>query len=273
MAYDKIIELLDEVPQKIAQRNKEAENRFFELILLLLSRFSFDDEGNVEQTDANYARFNGMVDDIEEALYDSGFSDTIAYFQQSVDRVKELIEGEFNLSAESEMLRDTLNAGQVEVEGIAAEDIRSASRDISTEIASLIVFLIVAGSSRSAIEDSLEELIVGNSSKLGVVSHNTNTRFDSVFSAVVRSYAYSIYTLLGFNEFRYEGGLIQDSRPFCVERNGNTYTTEQVKSWADLPQWRGRMPGTTKETIFFYLGGYRCRHWLVPIKNADQQNA
>lgn len=212
-----------------------------------------------------------MVDDIEEALYDSGFSDTIAYFQQSVDRVKELIEGEFDLSAESEMLRDTLNAGQVEVEGIASEDIRSASRDISTDIASLIVFLIVAGSSRSAIEDSLEELIVGNSSKLGVVSHNTNTRFDSVFSAVVRSYAYSIYTLLGFNEFRYEGGLIQDSRPFCVERNGNTYTTEQVKSWADLPQWRGRMPGTTKETIFFYLGGYRCRHWLVPIKNAEQQ--
>ena len=121
----------------------------------MLSRFSFDDEGNVEQTDANYARFNGMVDDIEEALYDSGFSDTIAYFQQSVEQVKGLIEGEFNLSAESEMLRDTLNAGQVEVEGIAAEDIRSASRDISTEIASLIVFLIVAGSSRSAIEDSL----------------------------------------------------------------------------------------------------------------------
>jgi hypothetical protein len=271
MAYDKIIELLDEVPQQIEQRNKETEDKLFDYILLYILRFNFDSENRVEQTDASYARFNGLVDGIEEYLYDSGFSDTIAYFQSKVEQVKGLINEEFDLSNESEMLRNRLKAGQDEVEEIAAEDIRSASKDIATEIASLIVFLIVAGSNRASIEDSLEDLIIGNSSKLGIVSHNTNTRFDSVFSAVVRAYANSVYTLLGIKEFKYEGGLIKDSRPFCIERNGNTYNTEQIKSWANLPPWRGRMPGTTEETIFFYLGGYRCRHWLVPIKNAEQQ--
>jgi len=60
---------------------------------------------------------------------------------------------------------------------------------------------------------------------------------------------------LGIEHYLYSGGLIETSREFCRERDGNIYTLDEINSW-DNGQG---LPAN------IYLGGYNCLHQLLPI--------
>lgn len=65
-----------------------------------------------------------------------------------------------------------------------------------------------------------------------------------------------------YTKFRYEGGIISESRDFCIERNGLEFNIEDGRSWNDL-DWKGKIPGVD---FFVQCGGYNCRHWITYIK-------
>jgi hypothetical protein len=60
---------------------------------------------------------------------------------------------------------------------------------------------------------------------------------------------------VGADYFLYIGGLIETSRPFCIERDGKVFTADEIATW-DNGQG---LPAD------IYLGGYNCRHSLRPI--------
>jgi len=59
---------------------------------------------------------------------------------------------------------------------------------------------------------------------------------------------------------RYAGPDDDKTRDFCHTRVGNTYTESQIANWENLT-WDGKIEGGD---IFTDLGGYNCRHYLVP---------
>lgn len=79
-----------------------------------------------------------------------------------------------------------------------------------------------------------------------------------IYSQYQRVAANQVRKKIGLKHARYAGGLIETSRPFCIERNGNTYTEEEIESWAD-EDFQGK-PDTYDPIID--LGGYNCRHRL-----------
>jgi hypothetical protein len=84
-------------------------------------------------------------------------------------------------------------------------------------------------------------------------------------AAVFNTYNAASYHLAkkyGYKKFRYEGGLISESRDFCIQRDGHEFPIEDGKGWNDL-EWKGKIPGVD---FFVQIGGYNCRHWLVFIK-------
>jgi hypothetical protein len=259
---------LDSLPKKVTSLNQETENSLFEAIIVLLSTFSYTDEG-IDQSEENFAKLAGLRSKIKELVQNAGLSELTTYFMERVEFTKGLINDGLDTRSIEQSTIEDIEAGQSSIEQTVVESLDEASSEITSEILNTFTFMMIAGATRALIEDALEDLIIGTQSKLGIVSSVLNTKADIMFSSVVRSYAMMIYTALGYDNFKYEGGLISDSRPFCVERNGNDYTTAQIAEWADLPDWRGRMPGTNTQTIFYYLGGYRCRHWLVPIKKEN----
>lgn len=66
----------------------------------------------------------------------------------------------------------------------------------------------------------------------------------------------------GFERFLYYGGLIATSREFCQERDGKIFTLEEIQSW-DNGQG---LPADV------YLGGYNCRHELLPVDDEILSN-
>lgn len=65
----------------------------------------------------------------------------------------------------------------------------------------------------------------------------------------------------GFTRFLYVGGIIETSRDFCIERDGNIYTQKEIDSW-DNGQG---LPANV------YLGGYNCRHSLTPVDDTTAE--
>lgn len=65
----------------------------------------------------------------------------------------------------------------------------------------------------------------------------------------------------GVKRFRYVGGVIDTTRPFCASLDGGVYTEDEIQDiWNDT--WAGKQPGDP----FVVRGGYNCRHFWVPVE-------
>jgi len=79
-----------------------------------------------------------------------------------------------------------------------------------------------------------------------------------------RNYSNSIGTALDLEHFYFDGVAVVHSRAWCIKRKGKAFTKKEIESWAD-EDWQGKIPGTTKESIFWLVGGYNCIDVLRPI--------
>jgi hypothetical protein len=134
---------------------------------------------------------------------------------------------------------------------------------------------------------NLRYIIEGDETVDGrLISHVKRVAYDS-FAVSDRSYTNTIATDLGLEFYRYTGGTIDTTRCFCQERHGKFYHREEIKRWGkglDLgvcksgDLWQGANTNTDEATIFFYAGGYSCKHSLLPVSEisvpkADKQRA
>ena len=64
----------------------------------------------------------------------------------------------------------------------------------------------------------------------------------------------------GVDKWIYYGDVIRDSRPFCAEHAGKTFTTDEIyRLWEG--DWKGKAAGDP----FIVRGGYNCRHHFAPV--------
>lgn len=100
---------------------------------------------------------------------------------------------------------------------------------------------------------------------------------DGWLTRYYRAYAYDKYqeydrannkvfaNKLGLTDFIYAGGLIDDSREFCKERNNKVFTLEEAQKWKDdpdLPKSKAERESGTLEGYVpeLNMGRWRCRH-------------
>lgn len=101
----------------------------------------------------------------------------------------------------------------------------------------------------------------------GLAVRNISTTASDALYTFSRGYSLAVAEGLKLKYYFYMGTRIVTTRDFCNQRYGRPYTQAEVESWASLT-WGGKIPGTTTVTIFWYLGGYRCRHRLLPISKS-----
>lgn len=100
---------------------------------------------------------------------------------------------------------------------------------------------------------------------IGEIIRSVQDRVPAMVGRLGRAYDRSLITFtsvltrnLGGQRYRYAGGLIPSSRPFCTAHDGNSYTeTEINRIWAGT--WEGKAPGDP----FVVRGGYNCRHFWI----------
>ena len=107
-----------------------------------------------------------------------------------------------------------------------------------------------------ATRKSLAKLIEGDQNNLGALQkYHRNFTYD-LYSQIDRATAKTYADDLGFEFAIYEGGLIETSREFCKDHNGNVYHKSEIE---DFDPKVAKQPDYNP---FTDLGGYGCRHHL-----------
>jgi hypothetical protein len=86
-------------------------------------------------------------------------------------------------------------------------------------------------------------------------AHDSVMDFDGVFTIHRAKQA-------GLKRFKYSGTLVKNSRDFCVQHVGRTYTEEEIRSIWSSQSWSGKRAGDP----FVVRGGERCRHFFIPVE-------
>jgi hypothetical protein len=109
--------------------------------------------------------------------------------------------------------------------------------------------------------------------KVELISQPTIKRYISQVSSDAirqysRQYMNTVSDDLGLKHYLYRGTAISDTRSFCQAKHGKYFTKEQVQKWGNQGDWSGKIAGTNEINIFVNLGGWNCRHSLIPVSES-----
>lgn len=165
-------------------------------------------------------------------------------------------------------LLDTPFKGSAELGTLARELGQQAHNLLSTTVVSnlqqalttALTTLVLTRSAPAAYRAVVPQLL----SETSVAFRSLEASVETALYTFVRAYSDTAAHSLKLTHYYYMGTQITSTRDFCKQRIGQTFSEKQVKGWAAL-DWSGKQVGTTEETIFWYCGGYRCRHRLLPV--------
>lgn len=127
---------------------------------------------------------------------------------------------------------------------------------VKNAIKERVVGAVVSGQGWKKTKDSLGEFIKGANGKLGALQrYYRNFTYDT-YAQVDRKASEEFGNKLGYQFAIYAGGLIETSRKFCREHNGNVYHISEIKKFEP----KEAIPPNYEPIAD--LGGYGCRHSL-----------
>lgn len=263
---DQIESLIISANDRYASRITKVQDDLYSAIVLKLKDIQTDPDGYIIQN-----AHNRTVIDEAETLVDDALS---GKYQQSIEEQISVIPEIDNLNVEYfSSASDQFIENRNFIKSIQQQTIQNLETNLLQDglqyqvkqpIADIMNQNVNGGGSFSGFLEQLRTFIKGNSDLDGrLLSYSRGLLRDALFQ-YSRAYQQAITSDLGLVWYLYSGGLIDHSRPFCIERAGNYYTQKEIESWADL-DWQGKNPYTTKSSIFILVAGFNCVHQLIPV--------
>lgn len=263
---------LDSVPSKFVKSMNAIESKVSKEMEVLVSQLDIKD-GIIELSERNMAMIESLNQRIADLIFDEEYAKNLTEFigefktQAGLSNEYFQIIGDFDSKPLYEtMLRQT----QKNAINLLNED--AFTNTLILPIKQTLESSITNNVSFSDTMKNLREVIEGTEdadSKL--MSHVKRVAYDS-FAVSDRSYTNTIATDLGLEFYRYTGGHVSETRCFCDERRGKYFHKKEIAEWGDGKNvgecgfpWQGMNANTDKATIFFYAGGYNCKHSILPV--------
>lgn len=141
-------------------------------------------------------------------------------------------------------------------------DVLVKNDSVKNQIKNTVLKTVYGQEGWESTKKALSKLIAGDAENLGALQkYHRNFTYD-LYSQIDRATGKAYADDLGFEFAIYEGGLIETSREFCKEHNGNVYHKSEI---ADFDPKVAKQPDYNP---FTDLGGYGCRHHLNWVPTA-----
>ena len=129
----------------------------------------------------------------------------------------------------------------------------------------------------------IREMLTGSEEKTGQLERKFQRMAYDMYQQYDAAYNKNVADEFGMKYFAYQGGLIKDSRDFCVCKHGKIWSTEEAKEWSEWTPAKGQSAGEFPDgyeikakdiyAVPSYLGypgydpivdrgGFNCRHQL-----------
>jgi hypothetical protein len=243
------------------------QNTFYNRLVTILKDLEIDSEGYIKQSAANRTILNQAESAIDELLPGTSYTDTVSRTLESINTVNSLNANYFGEVSES------FNENRNFIKSLQTRTIESIETNllgdglkaqIKNPLAEILSNNINSGGQFSGFLEQVRSFIKGTPDLDGrLISYSRGYLRDTLFQ-YSRSYQEAMTADLKLDFYSYSGGLMDNSRQFCIERSGNYYHRKEIESWAS-ENWKGKYRGTTSSSIFTYCGGYSCTHSLIPV--------
>lgn len=243
------------------------QDYLYNQLVKVLKDLDLDDNGYIIQSQANRKVIQQAVNTIDAKIQTSGYQSEVENYLNAIPKIDALNITYF------EAISDVFKANKQFLDSLQKSTIAQLEdqlfnsgfeSQIKIPLSQILNQNINSGGSFTGLLDQVKTYIKGQPGLDGrLLSYSKQITRDSLF-AYSRSFQKSISSDLGLEWYAYSGGLMDKSRPFCIEHAGHYYPQKQVESWAS-EDWMGKNPATTESSIFIYVGGFSCGHSLIPV--------
>lgn len=275
------LDRLESVPNEFVSGVEKEQIKIYKKILSLLNEL--DKSGDiVDLTDKNVNILLEINNEIVKIVRTSGYKELVEDFIKEFDGqlkinnifLEESLGDSFIVSKDSDQIVSIYKQG-------AFNDLYSKNallQSIANPINEALKKTLTTNGSFIDLTEEIRSIIVGDSEKQGKLKIYAGQIAWDTFATSDRAYTKSVSDANNIQFYRYAGGLVEDSRSFCIHRNNNYYHKKEIEMWGkgkeyseskkkfvNIREWKGRIDGTNESNIFTNLGGYRCLHSIIPV--------
>lgn len=274
----KKIQLLESVPEQLATDAQKVQLKTWKELGPLLNTFEVDSTGNIIQSDANVKKIGQVGDSLNKLIAGSEYQEAVKTFIESIDegvKLTDKIAKKFQAAYEpTSAQRALLKLTQTNaIDAFIGTGLRN---NVVQPFIEQLTANVAARAPLAQMINSLETIVVGNGKLEGRLLGQIKTTAITAQAVADRSYSAVVSDTLQIEYFKYIGGEIPTSRDFCKHREGEIFHTKEIEAWGNGQNsagsddiidgsWAGKIEGTDSKSIFTFLGGWNCRHYLAPM--------
>jgi hypothetical protein len=262
-----IEELILDADSKYASAIGKVQKSLYDQLVGILKILELDSEGYVKQNSINRKILNQADNKINEVFSSSKYTNAINNYISVIPQIN------LNNVKYFTSIEETFKPSRIFLKNLQADTITTIEKyvlrdglqsQVINPLSQILSQNINSGGRFSGFLEQIKTYVVGNPDVEGRAMSYTRTYLrDSLFT-YSRTFQQSLTSDLKTEFYMYVGGLIETSRPFCIERAGKIFSHKEIESWASLG-WSGKKQGTTESSIFLFAAGWNCSHQIIPV--------
>lgn len=268
------LDRLESVPISFLTKMEVVEKALFRELTVLMADLEIVN-GVIILTDANLALISPITQRLELAMFAGEYTNAMTTFLSEFETQailnNQIFEKEFGRAfTDKEVFTSVTKRAQRDILGLLDEGAMDAN--LMTPLREVLNNSVTTQQTFKEAVKQVEDFMVSGDEHLGRLRNYASTFTMDAFNNADRRYTNVLAVDFDVQWFMYIGGLIRDSREFCVDRAGQVFHTLEIESWgagknvgAAGNPWQGRNPNTNTSSIFILLGGYNCLHSLLPV--------
>lgn len=263
---ERVEQIISSAEESLYGTLSKVQRRAYGSTLSILKELDVDDSGYIKVSEKNRALIQRAAEKYNESLSSKEYKSGINAYAESVNQISAVNAAYFKAISDtfkpnSAFIKSIRNEALKQVESLALNE--GLVVNVKRPLLKILNNNINGGGSFAGFLEQVRAYTIGNDSD-GKLLRYARTWTSDVLFTYARAYQQASSNDLGLEWYLYSGGVIKKSRAFCRERFEQYWHKLEIESWAEQ-DWSGRHPETTTSSIFQLLGGYNCRHSLIPV--------
>lgn len=273
--FEKLIQTknnrLSSIPDKFITQIEKVEAEVYASILALINKLETR-EGLFIASAENLRIAAEITSQLKEVMLRTDYTKALVEFAREFDLQaisnQEYFSKAFKEFTASDFTREIVRTSK---KNAVKAMLNGVETSFAAPVGNALEQAIINNSSYSETIKVLKTIVTGNPELDSTLVRHSKTLAREAFAVSDRAYSSAVSDELGIDWFWYSGGLVGDSRKFCVERVDQYFHRKELEAWGSgkrtpgfsYPQggiWQGHRRGTNSQTIFTYLGGWNCMH-------------
>lgn len=291
---------IESVPAALQSSIEKQDEKLFRAIIEDLATLEQKD-GKIVASAENLAKVSAILEKLNQTLFGGDYIDAVKSFASEI-QIQAKLNNEILIKTAGTFEDDAVYAAQIKASqknALLLLDDSAINNNLLQPLGEILTNSIVNGSAYLDAVETLRKNMIGEGALLNKYA---GTYVKDAFAISDRQYVQLTAKGHGIEFYKYDGGLISDSREFCVERAGKIFHEKEIAEWganintrkgeflrpAASPvyttkdgiklYWEGENYGTNSATIMSFVGGYTCQHVLIPyateyVPKADIERA